>query len=144
VGVLDVLEGIEGGVNSVLQPHVELLSLVPVNCHLVELVKDPGLENGVTGDGDRHVLSLLLPLGGLLSSVLLVSLHVKLVGGLGFESGVVGDGGQRVLSVVPRLGVLLNSVLLVNLHVNLVLDKVYSGDDYWRILGVLPRLVSQQ
>ena len=47
--------------------------------HRVELVGDLGLENGVTGDGGRHVLSLLLRLGVLLNSVLLVSLHVNFV-----------------------------------------------------------------
>ena len=97
-----------------------------------------------TGDGGQRLLGVLLRLGVLLNLVLLVSLLSKLVGGLGFESGVIGDGGQHVLSVVLRLGVLLNLVLLVNLHVNLVLDNIYSGDDYWRILGVLPRLVSLQ
>jgi hypothetical protein len=38
VVVLDVLVGNEGGVNSVLLLHVELLGLVPLSGHLVELL----------------------------------------------------------------------------------------------------------
>jgi hypothetical protein len=102
--------------------------------HRVELVLDLGLENGVTGDGGRHVLSLLLRLGVLLSAVLLV----KLVGDPGLENGVTGDGDRHVHSLLLRLGVLLNSVLLVSLHVNLVLG---TGVGRQRVLGVLLRLV---
>jgi hypothetical protein len=103
VVVLDVLEGSEGDVNSVLLLHVELLSPVPVTWHLDELVRGLDLENGDTGDGSQLVLGEML-----------------------------------------RLGCLLNFVLLVTFHFNFVLEKVYSGDDYWRILGILPRLVNQQ
>jgi hypothetical protein len=99
---LDVLEGGEGGVSSVLLLHVELLSPVPVNGHL----------------GNFFVVLVLR---------------------MGTQEVVVS-----VLSVLLRLDGLLNLVLLVSLHVNCVLDKVYSGDDYWRILGILPRLVNLQ
>ena len=101
--ILDVLEGGEGSVSSVLLLHVKLLSPVPVNGHLGKLVRGLGLENGDPG----------------------------------------GDS-QRVLSVLLRLDGLLDLVLLCSLHVNFVLGNVGPGDDYWRIPGVLPRLVSLQ
>ena len=58
----------------------------------------------------------------------------------------MGDGGQLVLGDMLCLGCLLSLVLLVTLLFKFVggLDKVYSGDDYWRILGFLPRRVNQQ
>ena len=144
VVLLDVLDGREGGVNSVQLLHVELLSPVPVDGHLDKLVRGLDLENGDTGEGDQRVLGVMLRLDCLLYLVLLVSLLFKLVGGLDLDTGVLDDGDQRVLSVLLRLVVLLNLVLLISLHVNFVLDKVYSGDDYWRILGILPCLVNLQ
>ena len=61
-----------------------------------------------------------------------------------FENGYTGVDGQHLLGVLLRLDGLLNLVLLCNLHVNFVLGNVSLGDDYWRVLGVLPRLVSLQ
>jgi hypothetical protein len=122
---------------SVLSQHVELLKLVPGN-QLVSLVLD------VLGGGEGGVSSFQLLHGDLLS---LGSHQVhlgELVGGLGFENGDTGGGGQRVLSVLLRLDGLLDLVLLVNLHVNFVLDNIDPGVDHWRVLSVLPRLVSLQ
>ena len=64
--------------------------------------------------------------------------------GLVLENGYTGGEGQRVLVVYLFLGGLLNLVLLGNLLVNVVLGNVGPGDDYWRVRGVLPRLVSLQ
>ena len=78
--------------------------------------------------------------------VLLVILHCKFVCGLDLETVDTGDGGQLVIGDMLCLGCLLSLVLLVTLLFKFVggLDKVYSGDDYWRILGFLPRRVNQQ
>jgi hypothetical protein len=140
VVVLDVLVGSEGGVNSVLLLHVELLGLVPLSGHLVELVRGLDLEKVDTGDGGQHVLGVLLGLVCLLYSVLLV----KPVWDLDFVNLVTGDGGHHVLSTQLRLGVLLASVLLVNLHVELVGGLGYEGgvvgNGGQRVLSVVQRL----
>jgi hypothetical protein len=116
--------GFRGGVVSFLLQYVELLEL-SFGIQLAKPVWDSDLENWVTGDGNRHRLSVPLRLGVLLTTVLLVSLLVKLVCGLGSEGDVVGNVGQYVLSVVLRLGLLLNSFpRLVNLHFNTVLDNL--------------------
>ncbi len=116
--VLDALVGSEGSVNSVLLLYVELLSLVPVSGHLVELVCGLDLERVDTGDGSQLFLGVLR---GLVCLLYLVPL-VKPVGDLDLENWITGDGGRHVLSLLLRLGVLLTSVLLVNLLVKLVWD----------------------
>ena len=123
VVVLDVLVGSEGSVNSVLLLHVELLSLVPVSGHLVELVSSFDLEKGDTGDGGQHVPGVLLGLVCLLFLVLLF----KPVLDLDLENWITDDGDRHVLSLLLRLGVFLTSVLLVNLHVELVGGLGYEG-----------------
>jgi hypothetical protein len=111
VVVLDVPVGSEGGGNSVLLLHVELLGLVPLSGHLVELVCGLDLERVDTGDGGQLVIGVLR---GLVCLLYLVPL-VKPVGDLDLENRISGDGSRHVLSRQLRLGVLLNSVLLVNL-----------------------------
>jgi hypothetical protein len=64
--------GFSGSVVSFLLQYVELLEHF-FGIQLVKPVGDSDLENWVTGDGNRHVLSLLLGLHVLLTSVLLVS-----------------------------------------------------------------------
>jgi hypothetical protein len=140
VVVLDALVGSEGGVNSVLLLYVELLSLVPLSGHLVELVCGLDLEKVDTGDGGQHVLGVLLGLVCLLFLVLLF----KPVGDLDLENWITGDGDRHVLSLLLRLGVLLTSVLLVNLLVKLVgglgCENNVVGNGGQRVLSVVLRL----
>jgi hypothetical protein len=124
VVVLDALVGSEGGVNSVLLLYVELLGLVPVSGHLVELVCGLDLEKVDTGDGGQHVLGILLGLVCLLFLVLLF----KPVVDLDLENLIAGDGCRRVLSLQLRLGVLstlsFSSISSSNLLVVLVVKSV--------------------
>ena len=104
-----VLEGNEGGGNSVSLLHVELLGLVPVDSHLGELVKGLYLENVNTSDGRQRVLGVLLCLGCLLNFVLLVRLLL----------GVRGGSEGCVVSVLLHHGDLLShSSLQAHRHDN--------------------------